>query len=253
MQVKQLIGWGYNISTRMNISDGWNSKENVTLLMVAAYGGATETFEYVLNMNRFGDEECDSNNWRAYHYAAASVIDNNRTYLLLPSKFPDIILDDEMVRTLLLRNLLFHTKVHFSNAIWDDGKPLELRSFLITDRKIRWTGYRFGRSVNRTIFRIKAQDLDVKSRKMFTHRFILPCDPTTNKLSMVINSFESSAAVFEESQIFERSLSVSNMIELDSCVYADCDFDLNLAFNTNTSKCQRCKESIMFDLCHFHN
>ena len=86
MQVKQLIGQGYNISTRLSISDGWNSKQNVTLLMVAAYGGAAETFEYILNMSRFGIEERDSNNWMAYHYAAASVIDNNRAYLISPSK-----------------------------------------------------------------------------------------------------------------------------------------------------------------------
>ena len=113
MKVKQLIGQGYNISTRISISDGWNSKENVTLLMVAAYGGTTETFEYILNMSRFGVEERDSKNWSAYHYFAASVIDNNKAYLISPSKLSDIVLDDEMVRTLLLPLTFFIRRYTF--------------------------------------------------------------------------------------------------------------------------------------------
>lgn len=85
------IGW--DVLGKINITDGWNFKENVSVLMLTAYGGSIEVFKIILDktpISRINDR--DSKNWTALHYAAASEIGSKTKVQLLLEQHGNISL-----------------------------------------------------------------------------------------------------------------------------------------------------------------
>lgn len=82
---------GNDVLGKINLNDGWNSKENVTVLMLAAYGSELDVFNMVLDKipkERINDR--DSKSWTAIHYASASKIASKEKIELLVKRHSDI-------------------------------------------------------------------------------------------------------------------------------------------------------------------